>query len=379
MAYVPRMSSVGLTTLAYYNRPPNPFTPLRIHANCTTYAYGRWLEIANGDTSKFGGLFGSPVGSRWGGAWYAASPTLQAGKRNPQQGDIMCWRYGDRNPYDGHVAVVEKVYSDYVVASASYYGSNKLFNTEDMPLSTDYRSKWLRDYGARFQGFIRMGGTSGGVVPSIPMPTEWMNTIDKWPTEDEMINNSVMAYVKLNELGWSFEAICGAIGNFRVESGVNPGMREIGNHNNGGLVGWTPLTKWSVQANIEGVPWNDGDAQIEWIDSGCYWSGSGPHIYHGPDSHWDDGSLHGAGMSYSQFKETTTETPEEMARLFMRGYEKPLNYERPGGGMIALRQEWARKMYDYLQGINLVDLIRPDTLKRPIWYSMGAPYDIKLY
>ena len=135
MAFVPRLSSQGIRGNRYWYSTLNTFYPRYPLPNCTCYAYGRWLEIAQGDVTKLAGLFSKSYGSRHGGNWYRASPSLQAGTANPQLGDIACWGFSDyrRNGW-GHVAVVEEVHPDYIVVSASYY-SGTFFNTENCPKS----------------------------------------------------------------------------------------------------------------------------------------------------------------------------------------------------------------------------------------------------
>lgn len=344
MAYVPRLSSQGIRGNRYWYSSMNPYWPDYDLPNCTCYAYGRWLEIAMGDSSKLSGLFTKNFGSTNGGNWYRASPGLQAGKTNPQLGDIACWGFADyrRNGW-GHVAVVEEIYPTYIVVSASY-ASGTFFNTEPCPISRGYRCSWMREDSVRYNyvlhGFLRMGGAAGGVVPSIPMPTEWIDDIDYWIADgsDEEINNMVMAYVALSNADptWTLEAICGVLGNMWRESHLNPGMREIGNPQNGGLVGWTPLTKWSHEALIRGIPWNDGDGQCEWVSSGDYWSGG--TLYH---NHWVPNRMDNP-MTYAEYKQCT-DTPEQCAKHFMQGYEGPLV------PALAERQAKARYYYEYLR------------------------------
>lgn len=375
MAYVPRLSDVGMRSSRYWNSSLNIFYPRYGLPNCTCYAYGRWLEIANGDVTKLAGLLvnsGQLPGNRNGGNWYIASPALQAGQSNPQPGDI---KVAKRNTQDGwgHVCVVEEVHEDYVVTSGSWYGS-KYFVVENAYKRNNWRMNWEVNRKYTFQGFLRMGGASGGVVPSIPMPTEWVNDIDYFipdGSQDE-INNMVMAYVALKEADstWTLEAICGVLGNMWRESHLNPGMREIGHSQNGGLVGWTPLTKWSHEASIRGIPWNDGDGQCEWVSSGKYWHWNGAKwvLF---DNHWVPGRMT-TPMTYSEYKQCT-DSPEGCAKHFMQGYEGP------SVPALAERQAKARYYYEYLLG-NMPFMINqlppPEPPRLFLW---GNKYfDIKL-
>lgn len=374
MAYIPRLSTAGMRGSPYWYSSLNTFYPRNGLPNCTCYAYGRWLEIAGGDTSKMAGLLSTSYGTRHGGNWYRASPTLQAGTTNPQLGDIVCWSYPDyRKNGWGHVAVVEQIFPNYITVSASY-ASGTYFNTEPCYKSNSYKCSWMYPGGSHdyvLRGFIRMGGASGGIVPSINMPTDWVDTIDYIIADgsEEEINNMVLAYVALRDSDplWTLEAICGVLGNMWRESHLNPGMREIGNHNNGGLVGWTPLTKWSVEANLRHIPWNDGNAQCEWVNSGKYWYGG--KLY---TDHWIPGRM-SIPMSYATYKSSTTYSPEECAKLFMEGYEAP---GTPG---LAERQAKARYYYDWLTA-NLpfmTDEIGPKSPFSILNYPCSA-YEIKL-
>ena len=377
MAFVPRLSSQGIRGNRYWYSSLNTFYPNNPLPNCTCYAYGRWLEIAQGDVSKLAGLFTKNFGTRNGGNWYRASPSLQAGTANPQLGDIVCWGFADyRRGGWGHVAVVEEVHPDYIVVSASYH-SGTFFNTENCPKSRSYKCRWMQpggQYDYVLHGFIRMGGASGTIVPSINMPTDWVDDIDYWIADgsEEEINNMIMAYVALSEADstWTLEAICGVLGNMWRESHLNPGMREIGNHNNGGLVGWTPLTKWSHEASIRQIPWNDGDGQCEWVSSGNYWYWNG-QAWVLATNHWVPSRMT-TPMTYAEYKQCT-DSPEECAKHFMQGYEGP------SVPALAERQAKARYYYEYLTA-NLPFMTKEKGPKVPfsvLDYPVSA-YHIKL-
>ena len=106
-------------------------------ANCTGYAWGRWLELLNqtncnlstGDAEN----------------WYNYNDGYPRGN-TPRLGAICCWANG---PYSGlgHVGVVEKITGDY-----SFEMSNSAWNSYIFRYQTvnDYRN-WDR---YDFQGFI---------------------------------------------------------------------------------------------------------------------------------------------------------------------------------------------------------------------------------
>ena len=143
--FTPRLSSSGMLNNPYwYNSTFNPFYPTYGLPNCTCYAWGRWYEI----TGQWPGL---PTGDA--GTWFS-NDTHQHGS-TPKLGAIICLAGG---PYSGrgHVAVVEKIYSDgTVVFSNSAYDRNP----QTMPQSYFYtrQGKVSNQYGYSeytFLGFI---------------------------------------------------------------------------------------------------------------------------------------------------------------------------------------------------------------------------------
>lgn len=390
--YVPRLSSAGLLTLAYYNRPPNPFEPLISrynktknyakgpHGECTTYAYGRWLEIAQGDVTKLQGLLETRgrTNGRWnGGAWYQASnPAVRAGKTNPQPGDIMCLRRGTSTDWAGHVGVVEEVHTDYVLISQSEH-SGKLFNTTKNYASLGYTGERQGNYyqknGYQLQGFLRMVGVpSFPVVPDFNMPTEWIHYPDYHDmSESDRENNAVMAAVQLNSYGWTLEAIAGALGNFEAESNLDPEATGTGG---GGLVGWTPLSNYKRWSDYYGYTWYDGEKQVEFINMNAYCTGIGED---GPllAEQWTARPSIGMGFSFDEYI-TMTDSPEQMTRYWMRCYERPLDQSEAAQRS---RAERGRKWYDFLLGINLTDPIRPYIEKTPLWMLAGRPTPKLIY
>lgn len=350
MPYVPRLTSQGMMSSSFYSVVPAPWNSIRPlnsyypRGNCTSYCIGRWLEIANGDTSKMSGLLSqAPAGQRNGGNWYGKSPLLQAGKSNPQPGDIKVTKRGTQDGW-GHVAVVEEVHEDSLIVSESMYTSKVYFQTETAYRDLDWRMRWEYNVGYTFEGFLRMGGASGGVVPAIQMPTEWVVRVGEgqYLNETEELNNAVMGYVALTRAdpNLTLEACCGILGNMYGEVTLNPGCLQVGRPSAGGLVGWDPLTKWSHEASLRGIPWTDGDGQCEWVLSDKYWNYSGGvwTLYSG---FWSPS--YAGGMTYTEFKHSTA-TPETLAELFC------LAYEKAGTPHMERRTEKARYYYEYLLG-----------------------------
>lgn len=371
--YVPRLTDVGMRSSNYYSIMPSPWNshlkPLNWYpphghpGNCTSYCVGRWWEICGGDTSKMSGLLSIRPNGTWdGGAWYNCSPELQAGKSNPQPGDIACWSIG--NTWKGHVAVVEEVHSDYCVMSQSeYHGKyfNKTTNYAKYAYTGQTQNNYYKRNGYIFRGFIRMRDVpSSPTIPDFDMPTEWVHYPDYHDmTEDDRENNAVMAAVQLYSYGWTLEAIAGAIGNFVRESNLDPQATGTGG---GGLVGWTPLSNLTRWTSYYGYTWYDGEKQIEFINMGVYCSGYYADNTPILEAQWLPRRV--GGLSYTDYK-AMAQTPEEMAELFMKGYESP--------GVPALdeRKANARKYYDFLQGMNFESPKRPYIHQMPVWMMAG--------
>ena len=100
--YTPRLSSTGMAGSNYwYNNNYNPFYPTYGLPNCTCYAWGRMYEFQGFRPS---GLYTGDAGTWWNNAAYQHGSV-------PKLGACICFSGG---PYSGrgHVAIVEKIYSD---------------------------------------------------------------------------------------------------------------------------------------------------------------------------------------------------------------------------------------------------------------------------
>lgn len=141
--------------------------------NCTSYAWGRLLEILNTSFStQFNAdmfdcfLYGNGedwyrMGSQYG---WSVSP-------RPVLGGLMCWTASD---YEGHIAIVEKVEADGSVwtSEGSYYQGN-----------FSYRRRyddghWGQGSTALFQGCLYLFRLEGEAPPPTPVRTKklplWM-------------------------------------------------------------------------------------------------------------------------------------------------------------------------------------------------------------
>lgn len=150
---------------------------------------------------------------------------------------------------------------------------------------------------------------------------------------DEMTVNAQEIMNQLTSRGWTKNAVAGMLGNMQTESTINPGVWESlsPNVNNGyGLVQWTPATKLISWAESEGLDYTSGDAQLQRID----WEVVN-------NQQWIATSLY--PMSFQEFKGSTL-TPEYLAQVFIRNYERPRNPNQP------IRSTQARYWYDNLEG-----------------------------
>lgn len=150
---------------------------------------------------------------------------------------------------------------------------------------------------------------------------------------DEMTVNAQEIMNQLTSRGWTKNAVAGMLGNMQTESTINPGVWEnlSPNVNNGyGLVQWTPATKLISWAESEGLDYTSGDAQLQRID----WEVAN-------NQQWIATSQY--PMSFQEFKVSTL-TPEYLAQVFIRNYERPRNPNQP------IRSTQARYWYDNLEG-----------------------------
>lgn len=102
-AFTPRTSSNGMAGAQYWYSTTNPFYPTYGLPNCTCYVFGRWWEILGAPYNSL------PRGDA--GTWWSNAPAALQKGSTPKLGAIICMSGG---PYSGrgHVAVVEKIYSD---------------------------------------------------------------------------------------------------------------------------------------------------------------------------------------------------------------------------------------------------------------------------
>lgn len=155
---------------------------------------------------------------------------------------------------------------------------------------------------------------------------------NRYLSSSEMQNNAQMVNTYLSARGWSKNAIAGILGNMQSESGINPGIWQSLNENNMsggfGLVQWTPATNFTDWADNNGYSWDDGNAQLKWIDEMTVSVGQ-----------WIPTSSY--NFSFSTFK-TSSESPEYLASAFLK------NFERAGVEVEEERRTQARSWFNFL-------------------------------
>jgi cell wall-associated NlpC family hydrolase len=149
-----------------------------------------------------------------------------------------------------------------------------------------------------------------------------------------MQNNAEIIYDYLISKGWSLNAVSGMLGNMQKESTINPGIwQELIEGSGGGggfgLVQWTPYTNFTNWADSKGYEWDDGTAQLKWIDEETVSFGQ-----------WIPTSTY--NFNFSVYKKST-ESPEYLASAFLH------NFERAGVAAETERRTNARTWYEYLE------------------------------
>ena len=154
----------------------------------------------------------------------------------------------------------------------------------------------------------------------------------------EMQNNALIIKAYLAAKGWSLNAIAGLLGNMQSESTINPGLWQSliegsGGGGGYGLVQWTPWTNFTNWADDNGYSWDDGNAQLKWIDEETVSFGQ-----------WIKTSSY--DITFQEFK-SSTRTPEYLASAFLK------NFERAGVEVEQKRRNQARTWYNFITANNV--------------------------
>jgi hypothetical protein len=150
-------------------------------------------------------------------------------------------------------------------------------------------------------------------------------------TLPQMTENAQYILDYLIDRGWTRNAICGMLGNMQTESTINPGIWEslnAGNMSGGyGLVQWTPASKYTDWADSNSLTWGAIDSNllriIYEVDENIQW-------------------IHPT-MSFYEFTQST-DTPYNLAMLFIEHYERPANPNQPIRGTQA--EYWNETLED---------------------------------
>lgn len=170
---------------------------------------------------------------------------------------------------------------------------------------------------------------------------EWIKG-NRYLSKGEMQNNAKIIHSYLTSCGWSSNAIAALLGNMESESTINPaiwqGLIEGSGGGGGyGLVQWTPYTNFTNWADLNGYEWDDGFAQLIWIDTVTTSFGQ-----------WIATDTY--NLSFEEFKKST-ESVSWLTSAFLK------NFERAGVEVEEQRRTQANLWYEFLNGVP----VNPDT------------------
>lgn len=193
---------------------------------------------------------------------------------------------------------------------------------------------------------------------------QWIAKND-WLTQPERENNCLMLWNYFRPLGWSLEAVSAMAGNMEYESNINPGiwgnLEPWGDASEKGygLVQWTPYTRITNWLQSKGYSLTDGNAQCEKIQEEL----EHPEI----ENTWHPTTEY--TMTFREFS-VSTGTPDYLADVFLKCYERPANPDQPERGTAALR--W----YKFLEGSPIfVPRLTSDGMRNnPYWYADNPFY-----
>jgi hypothetical protein len=143
----------------------------------------------------------------------------------------------------------------------------------------------------------------------------------------------------------SFYVVSAILGNFHIESTVNPGIYESldripdSDMTNNNVYGGYGLGQWTNKASLgltrrtqliqwldsNGYTWTDGDAQLDYLLYENYW-------------HQNVGSY----STLTDFLLSTSTNINELTRIYMR------NWEGINNNTLSQRQQWANMFYNYI-------------------------------
>lgn len=165
-------------------------------------------------------------------------------------------------------------------------------------------------------------------------------------TNDQMKVNATYIYKALSDKGWSKNAIAGILGNMQHESAINPGRWEgndVGDGPGYGLVQWTPYTKYTEWAKLNGH--SDPSTMDANIDRIIY-EVKNRVQYYATDDYPE---------SFEEFTKST-KTPYYLACAFAFNYERSwvalYGTEEEKEALRQKRGGSANDWYEYLGGVS---------------------------
>lgn len=160
-------------------------------------------------------------------------------------------------------------------------------------------------------------------------------------TEEQMQNNAVIIYRYFSARGWTLEAISGMLGNFDLESTLNPRI-ESANGSHRGLAQWITDYMYNIMDILFGghVEWWLGYNQLDMIYA-QYEEYIGTQ-HRGIDKEWQTTDTY--NVRWDEWA-SSTEAPDYLARVFNFNYEK-------SGATNPKREEYAIKWYNYLSTVD---------------------------
>lgn len=156
----------------------------------------------------------------------------------------------------------------------------------------------------------------------------------------------------LTSKGWGSQSVAAILGNMQSESGIIADRWEsdiAGNMSGGyGLVQWTPASKYINWAKSNGLVYQDVISQCKRLE----WEVNNNQQFYHPS------------MTFRQFTQSK-QSPEELAEIFIRYYERPYNPHQPA------RKTQARYWFNVLNNTSS-NSINGETTMQCIYWKPNA-------